>query len=393
LKIVFLSPYDPRDSRQWSGTINSIFLALAKYHADIRFISGGILDVVGKAAYKLTILCGVNAEIRFSKPFARLAGLWASARLVMLDADIVVAVAASPYVAFLRTKRPVIYVSDATFAAIERLYPEFKQLPAWLRKHADDLERRSLRRASQVVFPSEWARLSAIEDYGVSSDIIRVIPFGPNFDRDLLDKYRTTKTADFASSLRILYVAADWERKKGDLVLDIGKALRDAGLPCEVFLVGRIPATVQSGNGVHVVGFLDKNHPDDLIRLCELYQMAHFFIMPTMAETYGIVFSEAQAFGCPSITCNVGGTSTAVLDDETGIVLPSSATATDFAARVERLVRDPKSYEKMSRKARHRYEQSANWDAWAETVVRLASEGSAPRAVPVLTEHETPTRN
>ena len=378
MNIVFLSPYDPRDSKRWSGTINSIFVALQKHDANIRFISGGVLDFLARAVTKLLGLVGINVEIRFSKPFGWLAGLWASARLCMLKADVVVAVAASNYVAFLWTRKPIIYISDTTFAAIERLYPQFKQFPAWLRRHGNDLERRSLSRASHVIYPSQWARLSAIEDYGVDDKIIHVMPFGPNFSRELLDKFRTVKTADFAQSLRILYVAVDWKRKNGNLVLEIGRALRDAGLPCELFLVGRIPASVPAGEGIHIVGFLDKTDTGDLTRLCELYEMAHFFIMPTTADASPIVFSEAQAFGCPSITYAVGGTSTAVLDHETGIVLPLTATAEDFAKRVEQLVRDPKTYETMSRNARSRYEQSANWDAWAETIRQLAQDESTP---------------
>ncbi len=378
MKIVFLSPYDPRDPKRWSGTINSIFVALQKHDVNIRFISGGVLESMGGAARKAFGLFGINVEMRFSKPFGWLAGSWASVRLWTLRADVVVAVAASNYVAFLWTRKPIIYISDTTFAAIERLYPEFKQFPAWLRRHGNDLERRSLRRASHVIYPSEWARLSAIDDYGVDDGIIHVIPFGPNFNRELLDKFRTVKTADFADSLRILYVAVDWKRKNGDLVIEIGRALRSAGLPCELFLVGRIPATVGAGEGIHVVGFLDKNDAGDLTRLCELYEKAHFFIMPTIADAFGIVFSEAQAFGCPSITYAVGGTATAVLDRETGIVLPLTATAEDFARRVEQLVRDPASYETMSRNARRRYEQSANWDAWAETILRLAPVETTP---------------
>ena len=177
--------------------------------------------------------------MRFSKPFGWLAGSWASVRLWTLRADVVVAVAASNYVAFLWTGKPIIYISDTTFAAIERLYPEFQQFPAWLRRHGNDLERRSARRASHVIYPSEWARLSAIDDYGVDDGIIHVMPFGPNFNRELLDKFRTVKTADFANSLRILYVAVDWKRKNGDLVIEIGRALRSAqGCPANSFWSG-----------------------------------------------------------------------------------------------------------------------------------------------------------
>jgi glycosyltransferase involved in cell wall biosynthesis len=373
MRIVFLSPYDPRDPRRWSGTINSIFVALQKQDPNIQFISGGVLDLMGRGVRALLALLGIHAEVRFSKPFSWLAGFLASVRLCTLKADAVVAVAASNYLAYLWTRKRIVYVSDTTFAAIERLYPEFKKLPAWLRRHGNDLESRSLRRASHVIYSSEWARKSAVEDYGVHDSKIHVMPFGPNLSNELLAKHRTIKTADFTDSLRILYVAADWQRKNGDLVLEIGRTLRDVGLPCELFLVGRIPAAVHTTDGVHVIGFLDKNKPADLTRLCDLYEKAHFFIMPTIADASPIVFSEAQAFGCPCITYDVGGTSTAVLDNETGIVLPLAATAQDFASRIEQLVRDPVSYENMSRNARRRYLQCANWDVWAQTILKLAS--------------------
>ena len=373
LKLVFLSPYDPRDRAKWSGTINSIFLALQKRDTGIQFISGGVLDLVGRAVGKLLSLFGIAADVRFSKPFGRLAGSWASARLCTLRADVVVAVAASNYLAFLWTRKPIIYISDTTFAAIERLYPEFQAFPAWLRRHGNELERRALHRVSNVIYPSQWARLSAVDDYGVEDKVIHVMPFGPNLSAEQLKRFRTVKIADFHDSLRILYVAADWERKNGDLVLEICHRLRRRGWPCELFLVGHIPAGVESTNGVHNVGFLNKNDAHDLIRICELYESAHFFIMPTTADAYGIVFSEAQAFGCPSITYDVGGTGTAVVNDETGIVLPLTATAEDFVSRIQQLVRDPASYEAMSCMARRRYEQSANWEAWATAIIRLAT--------------------
>src|SRR5262249_16131295 len=152
---------------------------------------------------------GFNLQLRYSMPFAWLAGLLASARIWPVKADAIVAVAASNYVAFLRTGRPIIYISDATFAAIERLYPDFRTLPAWLRRDGNDLERRALCRANHVFYPSQWARRSAVKDYGVDDGKVHVLPFGPNLSGELLGKFRTVKAADFNRSLRILYVAAD----------------------------------------------------------------------------------------------------------------------------------------------------------------------------------------
>lgn len=379
-RIVFLSPYDPRDPQRWSGTINSIFLALQTHDPKIQFISGGILDWMWRVAGRVFALFGIEADFRFSKPFGWLAGMWASVRLCMLKADVVVAVAASNYVAFIRTRKPIVYISDTTFAALEGLNPYFKKFPRWLRRHGDNNEQRTLCRARHVIYPSEWARLSAVKDYGVDDAKIHVMPFGPNFSAELLAQFRTVKAADFAGPLRILYVSTDWKLKSGDLVIEICGALRGTGLACEVFLVGRIPTTVQAGDGVHLVGFLDKYNPAHLARLCELYESAHFFIMPTTGDTYGIVFSEAQAFGCPSVTYDVGGTSSAVIDNETGIVLPLTATAADFARRIEQLVLNPVAYETMSRNARRRYEQCANWEAWARAITELASASASAKA-------------
>ena len=104
-----------------------------------------------------------------------------------------------------------------------------------------------------------------------------------------------------------------------------------------------------------------------------MYELAHFFVLPTLGEAFGIVFSEAQAFGCPSLTYAVGGTPTAVLDGITGFTLPIAAVAKDFAEVICSIVRDPRRYEQLSTNCRARYESEANWSSWAKTVVQLAA--------------------
>ena len=375
-RIAVLSPYDARDPRRWSGIINAIYSALQRHSPNVKQVSGGAVEFAGGAARRLLRLLGFPGDIRFSKPFARLAGAWASVRLWAIGADAVVAVAASNYVAFLHTRKPIIYISDTTFAALARLYPEFASFPRWLRLHGTELEGRSLRRASHVIYPSEWAKQSALADYGIDPAIIHLLPFGPNLGSELLARFAAAKAADFDQSLRLLFVSVDWERKNGDLVLEIVDHLRRAGLACEIFLVGRIPQRVRESEAVHVVGFLDKTKPADVARLCQIYAAAHLLVLPTTADASPIVFSEAQAFGCPAVTYDVGGTASAVLDKETGIVLPLTATAADFAAAIADLVARPVAYEEMSRNARRRYQQCANWDAWAQLILHLAPDCS-----------------
>jgi glycosyltransferase involved in cell wall biosynthesis len=156
--------------------------------------------------------------------------------------------------------------------------------------------------------------------------------------------------------------------------LDIKRQLDSRGIPCELFLVGNCPKDLPDEDGVHVLGRLYKSDEQQLQELCRLYELAHFFVLPTTAEAYGIVFSEAQAFGCPSLTYAVGGTPTAVLDGITGFTLPLGAGAEVFAEKIYSLVQDPRQYEQMSANCRARYETQANWTVWARSVINLADQ-------------------
>jgi glycosyltransferase involved in cell wall biosynthesis len=328
-KIVVLSPYDPRDVSRWSGTTSFLYSALKKRRGDVDFVSGEPIDFAARVTNKLLHGLGIRLDIRFSKPFSWIIGKLADHRLRKKGADIIIVIAGSNYIPFLNTTKPIVYISDATFAAVERLYPEFANLPVWLRRHGNELERRSLARANHFICSSEWTKQSAIADYGVDENNIDVIPFGPNITPELIGEFYRPKKSDF-SCIKLLFASADWERKNGELVLQIAEVLKNHGFACEVILVGHTPERINGLKGVRVVRFLDKTNSKDLTELCKLYEEAHFFILPTSAETFGVVFSEAQAFGCPSLTYDVGGTSSAVLDGVTGIVLPLTAKAEDF---------------------------------------------------------------
>jgi len=372
-KFLVLSPYNPRDIRRWSGTTFFLYSALGKKCSNLDFVSSEPINFIARAINRLLRGIGIRVDIRFSKPFSWIVGKLVDSHLRKKDPDVIVAVTASNLIPFLNTSKPIIYISDATFAAVERLYPEFANLPIWLRRQGSELERRSLRRASYFMCSSDWTKQSAVADYGMDENRIKVISFGPNIATELIDKFYRPKSSDF-SCIKLLFVSADWERKNGELVLQIAEVLKSRGLACEVILVGQVPDKVPKQKETRVVGFLDKTTSAGITELCRLYQEAHFFVLPTTADATPIVFSEAQAFGCPSLTYDVGGTSSAVLDGVSGIVLPLSAKAEDFALKIESLVKHPTRYIEMSLNARRRYEEVANWDRWASTILRLSDQ-------------------
>jgi glycosyltransferase involved in cell wall biosynthesis len=344
-------------------------------------LSGGVVTVRAnwtdwllEIVVRILRVAGITVDCTQSLIYARAAGMETSLRVRFTPGDVIVAISATRYVFGLKTSRPIIFMSDATLASISTIYSSFADMPKWLRAGAERIERGALRKSSRVLLCSDWAKASAIVDYGVQPDAICVLPLGPNIRKDVIDRFKSTKPANFESGVRLLFIGADWDRKGGPVVLDIKRDLDSRGIPCELFLVGNCPKDVSNGNGIHVFGRLNKSDDKQLEEMCRLYELAHFFVLPTSAEAYGIVFSEAQAFGCPSLTYAVGGTPTAVLDGITGFTLPLSAGAKDFAERICSLVQDPRQYEQLSINCRARYETEANWDAWAQTVVNLADQ-------------------
>jgi glycosyltransferase involved in cell wall biosynthesis len=373
-QIILLSPHDPNDIGTWSGTAYSVYHALLRSAAGVEVVRATWSDTLMRGIGRLLRKIGVTADYMRSVMYARLASMEASVRLRFTQGEVIVAIVAAPYFFSLKTSRPIIFVSDATFASISSIYSSFANMPQWLKHDAGKIEHEALRRSNRVLLSSDWAKTSAIVDYGTEPAAITVLPLGPNIGSDLIERYKPTKTADFLGGVRLLFIGADWERKGGPVVLEIKRHLDSLGIPCELFLVGNCPKDIPAENGINVFGRLDKSDEKQLRELCRLYELAHFFVLPTSAEAYGIVFSEAQAFGCPSLTYAVGGTPTAVLDGITGYTLPLGSGAKDFAQMISSLVRDPRQYEQMSANCRARYETEANWRTWARTVIDIADQ-------------------
>src|ERR1700722_5064977 len=378
-RIIFLSPHDPNDVGTWSGTAFSVYHALVQLSAGVEIVRASWTDWLLRVVVRILRKLGITTDCTQSLLYARAAGMEASLRVRLTPGDAVVAISATRYVFALKTARPIIFMSDATLSSISSIYSSFAQMPQWLRKGADKIEREALQKSNRVLLCSDWAKTSAIVDYGVAPAAIRVMPLGPNISGDVINRFKSTKFADFREGVRLLFIGADWDRKGGPIVLDIKRHLDSRGIPCELFLVGNCPKDIPNGNGVHVFGRLNKSDEKQLEEMCRLYELAHFFVLPTSAEAYGIVFSEAQAFGCPSLTYAVGGTPTAVLDGITGYTLPLGASAQDFAEKIYSLIHDPYQYEQMSVNCRTRYETEATWNPGAQAVIDMADQLRASR--------------
>src|SRR5262245_21466644 len=107
-QIIFLSPHNLTNPEKWSGTIHSIYCALkaSEAPAEIKIISGGWLTAFGGALNRLLRAVGIgNVDCRFSTAFALAAGVYVNIRLFLLRDGVIVAVAASNFLPYTRTRK------------------------------------------------------------------------------------------------------------------------------------------------------------------------------------------------------------------------------------------------------------------------------------------------
>jgi glycosyltransferase involved in cell wall biosynthesis len=372
-RIILVTAYNPHDVSKWSGTLYFLFDALAKDAGTVKveYIRGalGIFDFTARAINKILRYFGMTLDSRFSTAYAVIIGTYLSVRLLFAKSGTLLGIAASNELSYVKTSRDIIYVSDGTFRAISALYPAFQKFPKWLKKQGDKNELRTLSKARYIIHPSRWANESARLHYGVPSDKLIEIPFGPNISGDWISRYYLQKSISCTQPIKLIFVSADWERKNGAQAVEITKSLIDAGLNAHLTIIGDAPDYVVKFGFVDYMGFLHKSDHKQLAKLCQAYSESHFFLLPTVADASPIVFAEAQAFGLPSIAYDIGGTASAIVHGKTGLLFRIGTPANEFAKEILRYVKSPELYNELSMNCRKRYQESANWSSWSKVIL------------------------
>jgi glycosyltransferase involved in cell wall biosynthesis len=372
LRIAFINARDARDVHSWSGLLYWMHDALSKRVRQVEILGPyqpAFANLVNRHFKRIHSLIGMRhgslhtvcASLEYSKFFSRCLN-------DKQHFDLIFAPSASTEIAFLRTDIPIIYLADATFGVMLNYYYEFTKLSSMSRYEGNLIERRAINKASHCVFPSKWAAQSAIEQYGASEDAVSVIPFGIN-----LDPEPTNEEIEFYNRngrCRLLFVGQDWKRKGAALAAETLEAVRRQGIDAELNIVGCNPE-IQSNPYIKIIPFLSKKNSSDSQYLRELYRSADFFILPTRAECFGIVFAEASAFGVPSVATNTGGVPDAVINGVNGILLEPDANAESYAQSIIEHWTNPKRYNELRKTTRKRYVETLNWNAWAESIMQL----------------------
>ncbi|MGZ3676802.1 MAG: glycosyltransferase family 4 protein, partial [Ktedonobacterales bacterium] len=209
---------------------------------------------------------------------------------------------------------PVVYDIDTTpqlLAAFGSHYAAQVTGPSFKRRVVDALHRQALSKVALVVPWSAWAARSFVQDYGVSEDRICIIPPGVHLEE--WAPPADAQRAGHAEKPQLLFVGADFERKGGDLLLEVYRQ-HFAGR-CELHLVTKAPIAAEPG--VHVYREFTPNDP----ALRHLYHTSDALVLPTQADCFSLASIEAMAAELPVITTAVGGIPEIIADSESGYLI------------------------------------------------------------------------
>lgn len=241
----------------------------------------------------------------------------------------------------LMRERPFVLSVDATIESWEsmgvwrpmRRYSRALLAPSLL------LERGILARAAMVLAWTEWAR----REVERVSTRARVVVHSPGID---IERFRPAERRP-REALRALFVGGRFAQKGGHDLLAALEPWLGAGVELDVVTAATLPR--RPGVRVHRLGHLDP-------RLVDLFQQADIFCLPTHADTFGHVLTEAMACGTPVLSTAVGGIPE-VLDDGHAGVLVEPRDRSALRAALERLLGDDALRAELGRRGRARCEE------------------------------------
>jgi len=258
------------------------------------------------------------------------------------------------------------------------------------RNHTMDHQLRVLSDADAVLVLTR-AEAQGLASYGIEPERLAVVGGGVD-----APEARPSDTGEVAGTVARLGLRLP-------LVLFVGRVCRDKGaiqaaravldlhekgMDLSLALVGRPAAGFQrfyrtlgpqQRQIVRVLGSVDERTKHLLLDACSL------LVLPSRADSFGIVILEAWGHGKPVVGARAGGIPS-VIDDERDGLLVAYGDRQDLATKIAYVLEHPLVASEMGSRGRHKTLRTYTWEAVGERVEqvyeRVTSFGSAARGQP-----------
>ena len=377
MKITYISTENPEDLHSWSGLTHYIAQCLVKAGHDLGYIHSlrskpnVIIKLKQKLYPKLTgKFIQANRYASVNNQFAL------QIKKILKNSESkpdFIFSNSTETIAALKTNIPIAIWVDASFAGMVGYYPEFNILHPESIKKANQLEQKAYDQAAVIFFASDWAAQSALNHYRIDSNKVKVVPFGANIIKGIvIDEIKGILKQKSKEVCKLLFIGVNWERKGGPKTIEIAQALIKAGIATELIVVGCLPFTKDNCPAfVRQEGFLSKKKTTEEAKLIALFKEAHFFILPSLAECYGLVYAEANAYGLPAIGTKTGGITTIIKDEVNGKTFDLDATPSLYVEFIKTYFEDANAYQQLALSSFNEYENRLNWTVSGQTVSKI----------------------
>jgi len=373
MRIAYITKYDSSDLHQWSGA--GFYILNALRNSGLQTIPiGNLRDKYDRITREKTKFYKRFFSKKYRKDreplLLKFYAYQVEKNLSSTDCDAVFSPGTIP-IAYLRTTKPLIFWTDATFAGMIDFYPDFTNLCGETIRDGNRMEQLALSKCRLAIYSSEWAANTAINNYDVNPAKVKVVPFGANIecDRDEKEIHKIISSKR-AETCKLLFIGVDWIRKGGDISIKAAELLNQRGIKTELDIVGCNPPGEVPGF-VKVHGFVSKKTKEGRNLLDKLLKESHFLILPSRAECSGIVFAEASSFGLPSLSTRVGGIPTTIHDGRNGQTFPLQAGPEKYCDFIEGLMSSKKEYDQLAISSFREYSERLNWQSSGRSVYEL----------------------
>lgn len=365
MRVAYITSYNSEEVKHWSGTGYFIAEALKSQGIELIRINCNVnYSFIQRLKRKLNRLL-FNKVLLLEREPAYLKTLAKKASQLLADKkyDIVFSPGSLP-ITYLKTKKPIVFFTDATYDCLVKLYLKDQSLSKQTIINGNQAEAIALENATLAFYSSEWAIDNAVTKYKVDKSKVRKSYFGPNISNDFSERQIRALIAERLQQKvkHLLFIGVEWNRKGAKKAIETVALLNDRGHQAILTLVGcKIPEGVILPSFVKHIPFVSKESIEGRQLLESLFQQASFFILPTEADCTPIVFSEAASFGLPVITTNTGGCPAVVLNSISGYCFNPESFKENAVNIISELITNQQSYEQLSLNAYYRFCNDLNW--------------------------------
>ena len=225
------------------------------------------------------------------------------------------------------------------------------------------IEKKRLYFADLIITTSEYSK-NEVVSVGINSGLVHVLP--PGLDRNKFKNPSLNSKSNNEDRKTILCVG-NYVSRKGIIYL-IEALSKIPENSCTLHLVGnrknnsayyyQLKNAVEKLNLTETVVFHDGADQENLKKL---YASADIFVLPSLKETFGIVFLEAMHYGLPIITTNVSAMPELIEEGKNGLlVTPADSEA--LAEAISKLIENPDLIKQMGEMGRSKVANSYYWE-------------------------------